>query len=203
LQQILNSISIGDLEGSGRLIMRHLSRMRNISSFWGYNHAVRLVTTTLILLSGLLLFEAEWQMAEELSEMDSFSSGWRGYNLTTAVLLYIVVWATAAAPGFANDYFFDHVLRKLAALADDGPNMVLDAPGQEVETDGGSKYVTELLVQKQVRITHLMQRIDCLSGRSGMHFAFVSMTTARAVSIGTVVAYLAYYITRVFTAWID
>jgi hypothetical protein len=144
-------------------------------------------------------------MAEELSEIYSFSSGWRGYNLIIVVLLYMVVWMTAAAPGFVTDYFFDHVLCKLAALADDAVpsmvkvSMVPDAAGPEVEADGGSSRGVELLAQKRVAVTHLMQRLHCLHGRSGMHFAYLTMTTARALSIGTVVAYLAYYITRVFS----
>ena len=185
--------------------MNHLARMRNISGLWARNHAVRLVTTTLILLSGLLLFEAEWHLERELSKKYPFSSGWRNYDLTTAVLLYLVVWATAAAPGFVSDYFFDCVLRKLAALADGaegdfGASGELDATEQQVETDGSSHRDAELLAQNKVKITHLMQRLHCLHGRAGMHFAFVTMTTARAVSIGTVLAYLAYYMTRVFTS---
>jgi hypothetical protein len=84
---------------AGAAVFELLDEMRSASQVWTVNHAVRTVTTVV------------W--AEEILRRASEDAA----DYALAAVLFLVVLATAAAPGYVTTHFYRSVLSKLAEIA--------------------------------------------------------------------------------------
>lgn len=89
-------------------------------------------------------------------------------------LFFLLVLVMAAAPAAATDQFLSDAQLKLARLA----------------------HANASEVALQQHATQLMQRATCLQGRIGMEFLGVSMTTGRAIKVGSVFGTIIVFIIR-------
>jgi hypothetical protein len=175
--------------------------MRNVSSVWASNHAVRLLTTTVSATAALASYKA-------LNVMEGSRKQEKNFWLTSAILSYIIVWITAAAPGYVSDMLFDALQRKIASIMlqihstgdPTDPNDPTDPKDPTDQTDlspdaahGDQEIDQEKLFRK---CTLLMQSVQALEGREGMHFVHVPMSTTRALTVGTVLGYLMLWVIR-------
>jgi hypothetical protein len=145
-----------------------LDEMRSASQVWSVNHAVRAVTM-------VVLAESQLQLGSENPQN-------RNLYLTSAIVLFLIVLVTAAAPGYVTTDFYLKVQTKLAAVAhhaDDGGG------------DGGEELGAP---PPKDTPTALMQRIAAAGSGAGMHFAGIPMTVEKAMTVATVV----FYVTRHF-----
>jgi hypothetical protein len=197
-----------------------LQRMQLISRDWAFNHATRLVTTTLMATCNLALYEMD-KNDTHLSKKGHQT--WQNYFLGCSVMMYALVWCAAAIPGLVSDLLFKNVLRRLGKLAagiELQPCLSLRYTGTDqaqgrqpgIGRASGANVRSVLRTvdvlhttngehdgfQRQQQITSLMQRVQCLWGLEGMKFAFVPMTTARAGTAGTLLGYLIVGASRAF-----
>jgi hypothetical protein len=184
----------------GKELWEILEQMKAVSSVWGKNHAVRIVTSTGV--ATTLLMNAEYERHCDNVGLDSNCMKGlnpEAFNFATAALLYTFVWLMAAVPGYINDMLFSNIHRKLYTMC---PEPDADpADGQLPPT-----LVLPVLTRHQrqshpmtaleAKTTALMHRAHYLQGREGMHFAFVPMSLARAVTVGTVLGYAIMFATR-------
>jgi hypothetical protein len=141
-----------------------LGTMRSSSNVWAVNHAVRAITTT-------MAAEAELQLAgRKIGTSDTVE-----YSI--AAVLFLIVLATAAAPGFVTSDFEGQVQRQLASVA-------LDDPVRRLDYDSQPNKDTP---------TALMQRLAASRHCTGMNFAGVPMTVQKALAVGTAIFYLVRY----------
>eukprot|EP00935_MAST-01C_sp_MAST-1C-sp1_P000732 g732.t1 len=258
-------------EETGQAALRLLRRMRGVSSLWANNHAVRLITTTVIATAWLAA--GEYQRALTGYETDEWARISRGFStvyFTFAIVLYLIVWVTAAAPGYVTDKLFSGLLLKLSQRAEkakakakaklgklsksagDSRSAVMrlasagddnedeekekeegwdmgededdedaadaddsadcddgdDGKHEEEEDDDelgaapgpGKRRHWQYYREEEKEVTRLMQRLNSLRGIDGMHFAFVPMTLARAVTVGTVLGYTVLYTVKYTTS---
>ena len=145
-------------------ILQLLEGMREISRDWGVNHGVRFVSS-LVTACGMLPWNKH-PNAHPISPIQ-LANDWAG-----AMLLYVIVWCTAAIPGYVTTTFVDAVQRKLANVAHARPS-----PGLEV---GDTP-------------TQLMHRLGACRSATGMHFVGIPMTVQKAGTIGTVIGWAILY----------
>jgi hypothetical protein len=173
-----------------------LKHMKEVSSIWAKNHAVRFIITTASATAMLML--TEYQMHGDCGDGGSGPAAatdqrcpsyfFMAWQLATAVLLYILVWLTAAVPGYITDMLFTSLHRKLYI-------MMLPEPDTDIETPPTRQ--PHPLTPLEAKATALMHRAHYLQGREGMHFACVPMSLARAITIGTVLGYTIAFATRI------
>jgi hypothetical protein len=199
---------------AGQEFMQLLRRMREVSSIWASNHAMRLLTTTVSATAALASYKA-------LNVMEGSRTQEKNFWLTSAILSYIVVWVTAAAPGYVSDKLFDGLQRKIASIMLRSVEDTASATGNAM-TDGDIENQWNQHTQEQGGVTKvvgasgeddldrpdqeqqalfrkcmlLMQSAQALEGREGMHFAHVPMSTTRALTVGTVLGYLILWVIR-------
>jgi hypothetical protein len=143
-----------------------LDSMREISQIWSVNHGIRALTTMLLGVAWLKLAASE-------------NGDLMMYDYSTAMALFVVVWITAMIPGYVTTSFNGMVLRTLTKIASG------DDPSFRGQTD------LENQTANLDSPTSLMQRISAAASVTGMHFAGVPMTVQKAVSVGSVVFYVA------------
>jgi hypothetical protein len=95
---------------AGNELWEILAQMKEVSSMWANNHAVRLITTTAI--ATALLTTAEFALHGDCGG-DGCDPGIIAYQLTAATGLYLLVWLTAFVPGYITDTLFSNLHRKL------------------------------------------------------------------------------------------
>jgi hypothetical protein len=152
---------------AGRAVFGLLDEMRLASRVWAINHAVRAVTMITV--------------AEALVQSGEAQASVRVAAYSGAAVLFLVVLATAAAPGFVTTDFYENLQRRLAAVAHDG--------------DEGGLGGDEELGKPPPRDTPtaLMQRIAAAGSGAGMHFAGIPMTVEKSVKVAVLVLYLTKY----------
>jgi hypothetical protein len=90
---------------AGQSLLHLLSRMSEVSSHWAFNHSVRLATSTISATAYLVVFIQE-----------GYSRGYWVFLVWSAIL-YVMVWITAAAPGYVSDLLFNALQRRLARIS--------------------------------------------------------------------------------------
>jgi hypothetical protein len=187
---------------AGKELWEILEQMKEVSSVWAKNHAVRLATTTALATNLLILVEyemhGEGMHGVECEKIACETNALRENQLVTSVLLYTLVWLTAAVPGYINDTFFSNLNRKLYTMwpePDANPAPISVASVLPVITS--CQHQPHQLTPLEARTLALMQRAHYLQGREGMHFAFVPMSLARAITVGTVLGYTIVFATRI------
>ena len=141
-----------------------LEGMREISQDWGVNHGVRFVSS-LVTACGMI----PWNNHVDPPTISpiQLANDWAG-----AMLLYFIVWCTAAIPGYATTSFVDAAQRKLAKVAHARPSAGLEVGDTP---------------------TQLMHRLAACRAATGMHFAGIPMTVQKAGTIGTVIGWAILY----------
>jgi hypothetical protein len=182
----------------GKELWEILEHMKAVSSVWGTNHAVRLVTSTGVATTLLMTAEYERHCDNAAADSNCFK-GDALPHFATAALLYTLVWLTAAVPGYINDMLFSNIHRKLYTMcpepdADPADGQLPPTPVLPVLTR--HQRQSHPMTALEAKTTALMHRAHYLQGREGMHFAFVPMSLARAVTIGTVLGYTIVFATR-------
>jgi hypothetical protein len=171
-----------------------LDAMRSASQVWAVNHAVRAVTTVACAEAMVHFLSLP---PETMAEWHHHVRGLRLAYTSAVALFFLVVLATAAAPGHVTTDFYKAVLGKLAdlhsggKLADSGGGGSGD--GDDCCGVSGGRCVVP---PPKDTPTALMQRIAAARAGKGMHFAGVPMTVEKAISVGWVV----YYLTKYFAA---
>jgi hypothetical protein len=194
---------------AGKELWEILAQMKEVSSMWANNHALRLITTTSIATMFLTLVESElhsgcvnWQIKNQRG--GGCYPGMIAYQLTGATVLYLLVWLTAFVPGYITDTLFSNLHRKLYLMR---PEPDSDHVDRQIPTASVLPVLTPQQQQQQqhhhpltpleAKATALMQQAHHLQGREGMHFAFVPMSLARAITVGTVLSYTIAFATRI------
>jgi hypothetical protein len=177
----------------GRELWEILEQMKAVSSVWGKNHAVRLVSST-----GLA---AEYERHSNCNSagLAGHCSDNGGQIFVIAALLYTMVWLMAAVPGYINDMLFSNINRKLYTMwpePDADPADGQLPPTSVLPVLTRHQRQSHPLTPLEAKTTALMHRAHYLQGREGMHFAFVPMSLARAVTVGTVLGYTIVFATR-------
>jgi hypothetical protein len=182
---------------AGAAVFELLDEMRSASQVWTVNHAVRTVTAVV------------W--AEEILRRASEDAADVLY--AWAAVLFLIVLATAAAPGYVTTHFYRSVLSKLAEIALDattscgggghecgedsllpGPASAHLAPRWSTPPPPPNTPTDDAPLTPKDTPTALMQRLAAVRGEKGMHFAGVPMTVEKAITVATVV----FYVTRYF-----
>jgi hypothetical protein len=183
---------------AGKELWEILAQMKEVSSMWANNHAARLVTTTGIATAFLILAEYELHGDCGIDECGSDEPGIVS-QLAVAAMMYTMVWLMAAVPGYITDMLFSNLHRKLYMM-----RLVPDTnqvDGQIPATSTGLPVLAPQQLQPltplEAKATALMQQAHHLQGREGMHFAFVPMSLARAITVGTVLGYTIAFATRI------
>jgi hypothetical protein len=183
---------------AGKELWEILGQMKAVSSVWGKNHAVRLVTS--IGLAATLLMEAEYELHSSCNNADDdCSKVGTALGFGFAALLYTLVWLTAAVPGYINDMLFSNIHRKLYTMCPEPDTDPADGqlpPTSVLPVLTRHQRQSHPLTALEAKTTALMHRAHYLQGREGMHFAFVPMSLARAVTVGTVLGYTVVFATR-------
>jgi hypothetical protein len=176
---------------AGKELWEILAQMKEVSSIWANNHVVRLITTTGIATAFLML--AEYELHGDCGT-DGCGINEPGIvivlQLGVAAMMYTMVWLMAAVPGYITDMLFSNLHRKLYMMR-------LDPDTNQVDGQIPAASVLPVLTPQQLhpltpleaKATALMQQAHHLQGREGMHFAFVPMSLARAITVGTVLGY--------------
>jgi hypothetical protein len=177
---------------AGKELWEILGQMKEVSSLWAKNHAVRLVTTTAYATTLAAVLSGERRNAPH--------SAIAWWQMATTASLYVLVWLTAAVPGYVTDLLFSSLRRKLYTMwpePDAGPIGGQMPPTSVLPVLTPRQRQPHSLTPLEARATALMQRAHFLQGREGMHFAFLPMTLARAITVGTVLGYAIVFATRV------
>jgi hypothetical protein len=186
---------------AGKELWEILTHMKEVSSTWAINHAVRLITTTSVATTMLMLVERELQGAvsgphyPHLPTFDMATVEKETYQLTIAGSLYFLVWVTAAVPGYITDMLFSNLQRKLYTMWPEPDMDSLTPPASVLPVQPPQR--PQPLTPVEAKATWLMHRAHYLQGREGMHFAFVPMSLARAITVGTVLGYTIAFTTRI------
>jgi hypothetical protein len=135
------------------------------SDRWTINHGIRLVSST---------WHASALLAQSLWLVEKHEGHFRAAIGLFAVsgIVYLTVWASALAPGAAQDRLFNGVLRRL---------LLQTVSGQQPVDMHSAPYEQAM---------HLMQRAVCLRGSAGLTFAGVTMSLQKATTIFTVTSYV-------------
>jgi hypothetical protein len=185
---------------AGKELWEILAQMKEVSSIWANNHAMRLITTTGIATGCLLL--AEYEVHGECGGGDGRECSYKPvtvYQLVLAAVLYIVVWLMAAVPGYITDILFSNLHRKLymIRLYPDANQVDAQIPAASVSLLSPQQQQLHPLTPLEAKATALMQQAHHLQGREGMRFAFVPMSLTRAITVGTVLGYTIAFATRI------
>jgi hypothetical protein len=180
---------------AGKELWEILAQMKEVSSMWANNHAVRLITTTSTATTFLVI--VEYALHGDCGS-DGCYQPLIAYQLTVAAVMYTMVWLMAAVPGYITDMLFSNLHRKLYMMR-------LDPDTNQVDGQIPATSVLPVLTPQQLhplkpleaKATALMQQAHHLQGREGMHFAFVPMSLARAITVGTVLGYTIAFATRI------
>jgi hypothetical protein len=101
------------------------------------------------------------------------------------------VWLTAAAPGYVSDMLFVKLQRKLARIA---------YPKTQTETERVTRLNQVIpdhdghLFRQHRAATEMMQRVGLMQRSMGMRFMGVPMTLQKAVTAGTALYYIIYFV---------
>jgi hypothetical protein len=104
-----------------------------------------------------------------------------------AAVLFIIVWLTALAPGYVMSNFYGKLQLKLAGIAGEESGQ-----GSGSVSDQQERGVAQSQKTADVSTT-LLQRVAAVKGETGLHFAGVPMTLQKAITVGTLIVYLAQY----------
>jgi hypothetical protein len=157
--------------GTDKKLWELLTKMKEVSNMWALNHAVRLIATTAYGTTNLLSYMRDRDTEFHTKEGKTGREVW---DLISAMLSYMMVWVTAAAPGFVTDRLFSSLQRRLYKM------------GQDPHLEAAS--------------VSLMHRAHYLEGREGMHFAHVPMSLSRAITVGTALTYIISFVHVFVTA---
>jgi hypothetical protein len=177
---------------AGATVFGLLNEMQSASRVWTANHAVRAVTT-------VALAEAFLQLAH-----GDDSPQFQALSYSFATVLFFIVLATAAAPGFVTTSFCAGCQHQLGAVAhggdddddDDGDDDDDDDDGDGDDDDDGYCCEEPGMQQPKDTPTALMQRIAATRSGTGMHFAGIPMTVEKAVTMATAIFYLTRYFAK-------
>jgi hypothetical protein len=179
--------------GAGKELWEILEQMKEVSSVWAKNHAVRLVTTTA--LASAMLARVEYGIRGDCGSYDCPSHSIVIFYLIIAASLYLFVWVTAAAPGYITDALFSSIHRKLYKMWPEAADGKIPVPSV-LPVLAPCQQQPHPLTPLEAKATVLMHRVHYLQDREGMHFAFVPMSLARAITVGTVLGYAIVFATR-------
>jgi len=146
-----------------------LHEMHTLSNEWLWNHLIRAITGLII--AGYLLITFYVTIIEKTSLFESVTYGY------IVIVYYIMIWVTAVVAGVANDTFFKHVLRKYSILY-----AKLGTPNSAVDR----------------QLTQTMTKLLAIRGLDGVHFAGLVMSVEKALSIGSIIASVAFFSMRAF-----
>jgi hypothetical protein len=188
---------------AGKELWEILAQMKEVSSIWAKNHLVRFVTTTVF--ATTLQVDAESALSGCGNDTVIDAELLKAYQLTIAATLYMFVWVTAAVPGYVTDMLFSNLHRKLYTMWPEDTNEQvppMTSPTSVLPVLTPLQQPQQLqqphsLATLEAKATGLMHRAHYLQGREGMHFAFVPMSLARAITVGTVLGYTIAYTTRI------
>lgn len=154
-----------------KAVITFLDDMKQVSNFWFINHVIRTLTGLVIITYISVDFYA--------------TINYPSYYLSSLIyaivsLVYFgIIWITAFSAGITNDRFYRFILRRLSSLyADHGKiNDVLDK-----------------------RINHCINKVLALRGGDGLHFAGVTMTMEKALTVGSVIASIILFCIKMYAS---
>jgi len=183
-------------------LLQILDQMDNKSNEWKINHMLRFFLTTTnatICLLTLMLMIRDRSRQSHSSITETLRFMFAGWLLATAIFQYLVVFLTALVPGFVSDKFFDSVQCRLfdagfstsvhPSQSGQRYHLANDVKGDKV---GGKDADTNKAMHKA---SMLMNCMECLHGRRGMHFAGFPMTLAQGLTVGSVLSYIVVQVT--------
>jgi hypothetical protein len=154
-----------------------LDEMRSVSQAWAVNHAVRAVTSGMMAEAGLVSVLEHVGSSNTLQVDRNLVHGMWYF---VAIGGFLVVFATAAAPGYVTTNFYERTLSNLVAVA---PIYAAAGDGDTDADDGGDGVGVP--PPKKDTPSALMQRMAAARGAdmAGMHFAGVPMTVQKATTV--------------------
>jgi hypothetical protein len=121
-------------DDAGRALLQLLTQMSSVSGYWAVNHSVRFVTSTVNATAFLVLYTlrgytevsdvlhcilcTHCKQPDQCTCVVILQGYW--FNLLWAAVLYVMVWLTAAAPGYVSDALFNSLQRRLAIISTAG-----------------------------------------------------------------------------------
>jgi hypothetical protein len=145
-------------QSAGQKVHNLMECMHWVSGMWAFNHFVRFFTMLVLATA----YYEQFVQNEDAEPLHVFVG-------LAAAGLYLVVWATAAAPGYVTTTFVGRVQRRLGVIAYER-----SSDNEPVES----------------AVTALMQRLEACRSETGMHFAGVPMTVQKALVVGVSLAYV-------------
>jgi hypothetical protein len=140
-------------------VLKLFQVMRQTSSLWAVNHTVRLVTTTVA--ATAFLARAQYQAKV------GTGSGLQQQTFVlcaTGATLYMLVWITAAVPGYVTDKLFNGLLQQLSKGAhqvQQGSNVTyLESQEHQEGAEEEEDVNVHDGIREEKEITRLMQRIS-------------------------------------------
>eukprot|EP00470_Lotharella_oceanica_P009575 CAMPEP_0170193766 /NCGR_PEP_ID=MMETSP0040_2-20121228/57680_1 /TAXON_ID=641309 /ORGANISM="Lotharella oceanica, Strain CCMP622" /LENGTH=299 /DNA_ID=CAMNT_0010442491 /DNA_START=214 /DNA_END=1111 /DNA_ORIENTATION=- len=187
----------------GEGLAKMLDMMDAVSDDWKHFHIFRALLALLDAAAclGLSLIFAMGESSDESMDRRVVRFANLSWLIAAALLFFIVIFLNALAPGAVNDKLFDTMQTKLFNIAFTSPqsgydpNLISSADidsGKDDKSNRGSGQRDSVQTEEVQRIASMMmQGIESLQGRRGMHFGGVPMTTAQSLTVGSVLSYAA------------
>jgi hypothetical protein len=157
-----------------RTLIQYLHDMREISDYWYLNHIVRTVTGFLIITEMTLNFYYAYTYNYPVYITILYA--------VAAGLYYFTIWITAFSTGMTNDQFFEFIITRLSCL------------------------YAEVLEENHIldeRISRSISKVVALQASEGLHFGGVTMSTEKALTVGSVIGSLLVYVVEIVTEGIS
>lgn len=153
-----------------RKFLQYLYDMKEISNYWHTNHVVRTLSGLLIITNMSITFYIAYTFQAPIYIVMMFGIAAGSY--------FVTIWITAFSAGITNDRYFEFVINRLSCLYAEvlEENAVLDK-----------------------RISRSISKIVALRSSEGMHFGGVTMSTEKALTVGSILGSVITYVIKIYS----